>query len=427
MVAMLSRVLLRTQPDVKLASLAARGSEAAFEAIVHRYRRPLLTYCRRLLRSETRGEDVVQQVFLNAWAALRGGTQVRDVRSWLYQIAHNVAVSVLRRAETELDELSETQCGLTTPEGELDQRMLTHDALAALAALPELQHKAMLRTAVEGYTYQEVATELGITDTAVRGLVYRARSTLRQALGAFTPPPAVAWAAGQGHRGASLGEIVAGGGSAGAAAVVLKGTGIVVTSAVIVGGALSGATNTPHRPLGTDQRPTSAAHATATATPSRPVPIASAARIPEHALRWRVPQAARLLTLGVGPGEGVWRRTSGNMEPALSRPAPWSTRVLYARPREPGPTSAAPMVQPEWSTSRRGSRAASSVFGGSSRIPSHARSSSQPMAGGQSTGDTQRGVSWASGEPSTTEAPPTPAASSGVAASSGSSAEPAAP
>ena len=56
---MISATVLSSQPDVKLARLAAGGSEAAFEAIVHRYRRALHSYCRRVLVSDSRSEDVV--------------------------------------------------------------------------------------------------------------------------------------------------------------------------------------------------------------------------------------------------------------------------------------------------------------------------------------------------------------------------------
>lgn len=65
MTPLVSTTLLRTQSDARLASLAGEGHERAFEAIVERYRRPLLRYCRRFL-PEPRAEDVVQIAFLKA-------------------------------------------------------------------------------------------------------------------------------------------------------------------------------------------------------------------------------------------------------------------------------------------------------------------------------------------------------------------------
>src|SRR5918912_3519376 len=87
--------LLRTQSDARLVALAAAGHERAFEAIVERYRRPLLRHCRRYL-PEARAEDALQQALVSAWSALRRGDEVRELRPWLYRIVHNTALNQLR-------------------------------------------------------------------------------------------------------------------------------------------------------------------------------------------------------------------------------------------------------------------------------------------------------------------------------------------
>jgi len=92
------------------------------------------------------------------------------------------------------------------------------EALAGLAALPEMQREALLRTAVEGSSHREAARELGLSEPALRGLVYRARAALRATAGAIVPAPVVSWALGSGGGapvGASLVEVGVGGGSAG--------------------------------------------------------------------------------------------------------------------------------------------------------------------------------------------------------------------
>ena len=78
----LSTVLLRTQSDERLVALTREGYDAAFEAIVERYRRPMHRYCRRLLLPEARAEDTVQEIFLAAWRSL-GRTEVRELQPWL--------------------------------------------------------------------------------------------------------------------------------------------------------------------------------------------------------------------------------------------------------------------------------------------------------------------------------------------------------
>ena len=87
--------LLRTQSDARLAALTRDGHELAFEAIVERYRRPLLRGARRIL-PEARAEDAVQQAFLAAWRALRRGDEIRELKPWLYRIVQHTALNALR-------------------------------------------------------------------------------------------------------------------------------------------------------------------------------------------------------------------------------------------------------------------------------------------------------------------------------------------
>jgi RNA polymerase sigma factor (sigma-70 family) len=235
--------LLAAQPDQRLAALAGEGHERAFEALVQRYRRPLLRYCRGMRFTDTRAEDILQQAFLQAWMAFAGGTEVRDVRPWLYRIVHNAAVNAMRgaaEAHGELSEAEQATAALAT-ESHLQRRMALHDALSDVAALPPMQQQAIFLTAVDGQSHDEVAGVLGISEGALRGLLYRARSTLRSAAAALTPPPILAWAsAGAGSGGPTaerLAELSAGGGAAGMAGLLLKGVVVAVTAGALAGGA----------------------------------------------------------------------------------------------------------------------------------------------------------------------------------------------
>jgi RNA polymerase sigma factor (sigma-70 family) len=232
--------LLQTQSDARLVELARGGHERAFEALLQRYRKPLLSYCRRLLLPEARAEDALQQGLLQAWLALRDGSDVRDAKAWLYRIVHNAAISALRRSGYDYVELNESLHGDCAPESDIDRRIAVREALAGLAALPETQREALLRTAVQGHSHEQVAAAMGLSDGAVRGLIYRARATLRTAATAFTPPQIALWAAQAGESGsvhAQIAEIAGGGGSAGMLGLLFKGGAVVVSAGALATGA----------------------------------------------------------------------------------------------------------------------------------------------------------------------------------------------
>src|SRR5215203_4996668 len=219
-----SSVLLRTQSDERLVVLARNGHERAFEAIVERYRGPLLRAARRYL-PEARAEDALQQAYLAAWSALQRGDEVRDLRAWLYRIVHNTALNQLRLSGYDYAQLEESLRGGEAPQEEMERRAVVRQTLTGLAALPERQREALLRIAVEGRSQEEVAVALGVSEGAVRQLVHRARLTLRAAATAVVPMPLAQWAAAAGASGAGpptaerVAELVAG---AGASALATK-------------------------------------------------------------------------------------------------------------------------------------------------------------------------------------------------------------
>ena len=192
-----STVLLRTQSDERLVALARGGHDRAFEAIVERYRRPLLRACRRIL-PEARAEDALQQALMAAWAGLARGDDVVELRPWLFRIVRNTALNQLRVSGYDLDELVETLSSADDPEDEVVRRAVVRQTLAAVAALPDRQREALLRTAIEGQAQADVARDLGLTSTAMRQLVHRARVSVRAAATALVPMPVATWLASAG-------------------------------------------------------------------------------------------------------------------------------------------------------------------------------------------------------------------------------------
>jgi RNA polymerase sigma factor (sigma-70 family) len=266
MAPLLSTPLLRTQSDRRLTALAADGHDRAFEAIVERYRRPLQRYLRRLL-SEALAEDVLQASFVRAWQALRAGTEVRDLRPWLYRIAHNQALNTLRAAGAALPAATE-EFPAVSPETEVERREELRETLLGIRALPERQRAALVAVAVADRTHADVAAELGMSDGALRQLLLRARTTLRAAATALTPYPLITWlAGGQEATAARVAEVAVGAGGAGVA--IKAGAAVLAAGAVVAGGpALRG----DHRPAPAKAAPESAqAHHRADARRAAPI------------------------------------------------------------------------------------------------------------------------------------------------------------
>jgi RNA polymerase sigma factor (sigma-70 family) len=236
------RPVLRSQSDERLVDLARAGSEPAFEAIVARYRAPLLRYCRRIL-PEARAEDAVQQAFVSAFAALRRDDAHLDLRPWLYRIAHNTALNVLRDRGLRHAELEERLDGVERPDQAMERRQRLREVVAAVKALPERQRDAVLLREFEGRSYDEIAVALGVTGGAVRQLLNRARATLRAGVTAVTPLPLmVRLCSAEGEpTAARVGELV---GAGGTGALVTK----VAATALVTGAVAGGIVATPgHR------------------------------------------------------------------------------------------------------------------------------------------------------------------------------------
>ena len=215
----LGRIALRCQPDQRLVALTREGSDAAFEEIVGRYRDRLVAYAARIAPAG-RGEDVVQESLMRALSALRRSGDAIELRPWLYRIVRNRALNDLRDQPAH-EELSEEVDGVPEPPEVAARRAELAAMLAELKSLPDAQRRALVQRELEGRSHEEIATALAVTPGAVRGLIFRARTALRDAVGAVIPVPVLRFlaesgagaAGGGGGGGATVAAASAGGGA----------------------------------------------------------------------------------------------------------------------------------------------------------------------------------------------------------------------
>jgi RNA polymerase sigma factor (sigma-70 family) len=231
-------VALRCQPDSRLVLLAREGNDAAFEEIVRRYRALLVAFAGTIVPTH-RAEDVVQDVLAKAHAALPATDGVLKLKPWLYTIVRNRALNDLRdeRAHEQLDESID---GVPQPPEIAARREELGHLVARVNELPEAQRKALVQRELEGRSHQEIAAAIGATPGAVRALIFRARTTLRDGVGVLIPIPLLrALLSGTLHTDAGGAGLGAAGLTAGGGGIALKTGGALAVGALAIGSGLA--------------------------------------------------------------------------------------------------------------------------------------------------------------------------------------------
>jgi len=175
--------LLRLQSDERLIVLMRGGNGAAFEVLFGRYRTRLLGFCRHMLGSREDAEDVLQEVFANAYNAILADQREINVRPWLYRIARNRCLNHLRRptadASDTMDEHMDAH-GRTTADV-VHRRADVRHLLEDVQKLAESQRTALLLREIDALSYDQIAEAMETTIPSVKSLLVRARMSLAEA------------------------------------------------------------------------------------------------------------------------------------------------------------------------------------------------------------------------------------------------------
>ena len=178
-----SRLRSRGTDDEALVERIRRGDEMAFAAVHARYRAMLERYALRLLGSRATAEDVVQEVFIRAHAAILRDDRHIELKPWLYRLTRNRALDELRKPKADhvalYDVTEQPQIHTASdPVEATARRQQLREVVADLAALPDRQRDVLLRREIDGFSHEQVAQEFGITVAASKKLVNRARENL---------------------------------------------------------------------------------------------------------------------------------------------------------------------------------------------------------------------------------------------------------
>jgi len=178
--------------DVELMSRAGAGETAAFEQLVERHQRLVIGTVARMLGNNADAEDIAQQVFVRVWKSAKRYAPTARFTTWLLTITRNLVFNELRRrtrhAQVSLQsEGNEEERPLKDehaagPDVSLIERELQQTIDAAIANLPETQRLAVILRRYEELSYEEIAETLDQSVSAVKSLLFRARTELRESL-----------------------------------------------------------------------------------------------------------------------------------------------------------------------------------------------------------------------------------------------------
>jgi RNA polymerase sigma-70 factor (ECF subfamily) len=193
----LEQQLEARDPDVKLMLQVRDDVQGAFEVLVERYQQRLLGVMIHLIGRADEAEDLTQEVFLRIYRARKGYRPRAKFSTWLFTIANNLAMNHLRGKgrnptvalgveDTSSQPVRQPQSNVTsrdgTPSAQMRQVELSDVVREALEDLGEDQKMAVLLNKFEEMSYQEIAEVMGRSEAAVKSLLARARTNLRERL-----------------------------------------------------------------------------------------------------------------------------------------------------------------------------------------------------------------------------------------------------
>jgi RNA polymerase sigma-70 factor, ECF subfamily len=178
--------------DVRLMRLVADGDTTAFEQLIERHQTLVAGTVARMLGSNSDVEDIAQQVFIRVWKSAGRYVARAKFTTWLLKITRNLVFNEMRRAkrhphlpvqlEPEAEEMPLKDEATATPDATLLQVELQAEIEKAIMLLPDTQRMALVLRRYEELSYEEIADVLDLSVPAVKSLLFRARTELRERL-----------------------------------------------------------------------------------------------------------------------------------------------------------------------------------------------------------------------------------------------------
>jgi RNA polymerase sigma-70 factor (ECF subfamily) len=160
------------------------GDEAAFRELFERHAAPLVGFVDRFFYNRAVSEEVVQEVFIKVYRARKKYQPKSKFTTWLYTIATRSSLNELRRGvhKQKRQQLEEANGAAPQVDEQVAGRRLQERVAKILESLPENQRAAFLLVRFGGRSYEEVASILGLSESAVKSQIFRATDAVRKGL-----------------------------------------------------------------------------------------------------------------------------------------------------------------------------------------------------------------------------------------------------
>ena len=175
--------------DVDLVERCRAGDVDAFAALYREQAPRLFALTRRMGGSPEEGEDLLQEVFLQAFRKLDSFKGDASIGTWLYRLALNHCLDFVRGRRAKMDKITDTLDAETShePVARRDTPIARIDLDRAIERLPDGCREAFVLHDVEGFDHKEVGRMLGIAEGTSKSQVFKARMKLRALLGRHAP------------------------------------------------------------------------------------------------------------------------------------------------------------------------------------------------------------------------------------------------
>lgn len=161
---------------------AGHKIEARFEQLFLTYQQPILNYLYRLVGERSQAEDLAQEAFVKAYKALSRLPENANERAWLYRIATNTARDWHRRRRLiQWLPLFEHDRRGSSPNDHAGEVIESQAVTQALAAIPPKYREPLILYSIQGFSTAEIAEILGLSQSAVKVRLFRARELFRLA------------------------------------------------------------------------------------------------------------------------------------------------------------------------------------------------------------------------------------------------------